>query len=119
MLLAMTAFLTAVAPGQAAPPKGATVLFDGKSTSAWEQYPDKSKCKWTVQDGALCVAPGSGAIRTKAEFKDFRLHVEFWLPLMADQTSQGRANSGVFSQARYEIQVLDSYNNPTYKAGGC
>lgn len=56
---------------------------------------------------------------TKRQFGDYRLHVEFWLPLMPNETSQGRANSGVYNHGRYEVQVLDSYNNPTYAMGGC
>ena len=59
-----------------------------------------------------------GDIMTKEKFgPDFKLHVEFWLPLMAKATGQGRANSGVFLQGRYEIQVLDSYHNDTYANG--
>jgi hypothetical protein len=59
-----------------------------------------------------------GDIMTKEKFgPDFKLHVEFWLPLMADAKGQGRANSGVFLQGRYEVQVLDSYMNDTYDNG--
>jgi len=67
----------------------------------------------------LVVKPGSPDIVTKRDFGDYRLHVEFWLPLMADQKDQARANSGVYNQGRYEIQVLDSYNNSTYQFDGC
>ena len=55
------------------------------------------------------VAPKTGDIRSKELFGSFQLHVEFWLPLMAEATGQGRANSGVYLQGRYEVQVLDSY----------
>jgi hypothetical protein len=103
----------------AKPPKGAIVLFDGKDASMWHQVGSDDESKWDIVDGALIVKPGVGDIATKREFGDYRLHVEFWLPLMANETSQGRANSGVYNQGRYEIQVLDSYNNPTYKFGGC
>lgn len=106
-------------PAPAKPPKGAIVLFDGKDTSHWIHRGSKSPCQWTVEDGCLIVKPGTGDIVTKEEFGDYKLHVEFWLPLMADQESQGRANSGVYNHARYEIQVLDSYKNPTYPFGGC
>ncbi len=62
--------------------------------------------------------PGKGDIKTKQKFgPDFQLHVEFWLPLMAKAKGQGRANSGVYLQGRYEIQVLDSYMNDTYANG--
>ena len=60
-----------------------------------------------------------GDIVSNQEYGDYKLHLEFWLPLLADKTSQSRANSGVYNHGRYEIQVLDSYNNPTYKFGGC
>jgi hypothetical protein len=100
-------------------PKGAIVLFDGTDTSKWHEKGSTDPVQWDVVDGCLVVKPGIPDIVTNQEFGDYKLHLEFWLPLMADQTSQGRANSGVFQQGRYEIQVLDSYKNPTYKTGGC
>ena len=103
----------------AKPPRGAIVLFDGKDASLWRQAGSTDPCKWDIEDGSLIVKPGTGDIVTSQEFGDYRLHLEFRLPLLADQTSQGRANSGVYNQGRYEVQVLDSYNNPTYKFGGC
>ena len=102
----------------AAAPKGAQVLFDGKDLSGWETAGGQP-ADWKVEDGYMEVVPGKGDIRTKETFgPDFRVHVEFWLPLMEDKHSQGRANSGVYLQGRYEIQVLDSYMNPTYEKGG-
>ena len=101
----------------AKPPKGAVVLFDGKDASAWVQ--DRgSECKWTLVDGALEVNPAFSSIRTKREFEDFKLHIEFWIPKMLDKKGQARGNSGVYSHGRYEIQVLDSFENPTYPFGG-
>jgi len=99
-------------------PKGATVLFDGKDLSGWTTR-DGKEAGWTVQDGYVEVAPGKGGdIMTKDKFgPDFQLHVEFWLPLMKDAKDQGRANSGVYLQGRYEIQVLDNYMNETYADG--
>ncbi len=102
------------------PPRHAVVLFDGKDSSHW--YPRNAPndpCKWEIKDGCLVVVPGTGDTVSKETFGDYRLHVEFWLPLLAGKTSQERANSGVYQHGRYEIQVLDSYNNPTYKFGGC
>ena len=64
------------------------------------------------------VTAGTADIITKQEFGDFRLHVEFWLPA-SEESGQGRSNSGVYSHGRYEIQVLDSFKNPTYPFGGC
>ena len=103
----------------AKPPRGAIVLFDGKDASKWHQNGSNDACKWDITDGCLVVKPGVSDLVTNDVFGDYKLHVEFWLPLMANETSQGRANSGVYNHGRYEIQVLDSYKNPTYKTGGC
>jgi hypothetical protein len=99
------------------PPPGATVLFDGKSLTGWTSM-NGNAATWKVSDGYMEV--GKGDIRTKETFgPDFQLHVEFWLPLMADKKDQARANSGVYLQGRYEVQVLDSYMNTTYPKGEC
>jgi hypothetical protein len=101
------------------PPTGAIVLFDGKDLSGWTHLDGKS-AQWKVEHGYMEVVPGKHDIMTKEKFgPDFQLHVEFWLPLMANQKGQGRANSGVYVQGRYEIQVLDSYMNETYADGAC
>jgi hypothetical protein len=89
-------------------PKQAMILFDGKSLAAWTTRKSE-EAKWKINDGYMEVVPGTGDILTKEVFNDFQLHVEFWLPLMADKTGQARANSGVYLQGRYEVQVLDSY----------
>lgn len=108
------------APNQA--PSDAIVLFDGKDLSAWESTKG-GPAKWTVGKGEFTVAPQTGDIRTKADFCDVQLHIEWKTPTQfvnADgsvQTGQGRSNSGVFLQDRYEIQMLDSFNNPTYPNG--
>ncbi len=81
---------------------------------------DGKPAGWKVEDGYLEVVPGKTDIMTKEKFgPDFQLHVEFWLPLMADKKDQERANSGVYLQGRYEIQILDSYMNETYPKGEC
>lgn len=90
------------------PTKYAKVLFDGKDLSNWLAKRG-GPAAWKVKDGYMEVVPGSGDICTKDGFGDFQLHVEFWLPLMADARGQDRANSGVYLQGRYEVQVLDSY----------
>ena len=103
------------APGSR--PKDARQLFDGKDLSGWIT-PNGKPAAWKVDGDYMEVAPGTGDIMTKEKFgPDFKLHVEFWLPLMADKKSQARANSGVYLQGRYEVQVLDSYMNDTYKGG--
>ncbi|MEN6424738.1 MAG: DUF1080 domain-containing protein [Phycisphaerales bacterium] len=71
--------------------------------------PDSDRVKWPIVDGAMEIKAGSGNIVTKAKFKDFRLHIEFRTPFMPQARGQGRGNSGVYLQGRYEIQVLDSY----------
>ena len=126
-LLALTGvtFLLALAAVQAddkkddspkPPPKGSIALFDGKDLSGWVKRDGKSPAQWKLEDGYMEVKGGD--ILTKEKFgPDFRLHVEFWLPLMKDAKGQGRSNSGVYLQGRYEIQVLDSYENDTYANG--
>ncbi len=109
---------TVIQAEMAKPPRGAVILFDGKDASAWVQAKDGSPCRWNLIDGTLEVNAGSDSIRTKQEFGDFKLHIEFWLPKELDKKGQGRANSGVYSHGRYEIQVLDSFENPTYPFGG-
>jgi hypothetical protein len=89
-------------------PKQAKMLFDGTVLSQWLARKGGDP-QWKIKDGYTEVVPGTGDIYTRELFTDFQLHVEFWLPLMADETGQARANSGVYLQGRYEIQVLDSF----------
>jgi hypothetical protein len=103
----------------AAPPKDAVVLFDGKDLSGWVSRKKGEPAAWKVEDGYMEVVPGTGDILTKEKLGDGKLHVEFWVPLMADKKGQARGNSGVYLQGRYEIQVLDSYMNDTYANGAC
>jgi len=98
-------------------PSDAIVLFDGKDLSRWKS--DKGAPGWKVENGYMEVVPKSGNITTKDEFGDFQLHLEFATPAKVDGNSQGRGNSGVFIFGKYEVQVLDSYNNPTYPDGQC
>jgi hypothetical protein len=98
-------------------PNGAVVLFGGQSLDGWVKR-DGQPAEWKVQDGIVQCVPGKGDIMTREKYgPDFQLHAEFWLPLMADAKGQARANSGVYLQGRYEIQVLDSYMNETYANG--
>jgi hypothetical protein len=92
----------------AKPPAGAVVLFDGKSLEAWQSRDGKGAAKWKIVEGDAMQA-GGGDITTKENFKDVKLHIEFRTPYMPTATGQGRGNSGVYPQGRYEIQVLDSY----------
>jgi hypothetical protein len=106
-----------VTPGLGgAPPSDAIVLFSGKDLSEWQQI-DGGSAKWSVADGAFTVVKGTGNIRTKRGFGDCQLHIEWRTPAKVEGEGQGRGNSGVFLQGRYEVQVLDSYNNVTYSNG--
>jgi hypothetical protein len=99
-----------------APPSDAYVLFDGKDLSQFESA-DGSNAKWAVGDGVFTVKKGAGDIQTRRLFNDFQLHIEWRIPEDIQGTGQGRGNSGIYLQGRYEIQVLDSYNNETYFNG--
>jgi hypothetical protein len=106
-----------VTPGVgSAPPSDAIVLFDGKDLSAWE-HENGSAPKWTIADGAVTIVKKTGGLKTKRPFGDCQLHVEWRAPSKIEGSDQGRGNSGVFLQSRYEVQVLDSYENRTYSNG--
>jgi hypothetical protein len=107
--------ITAAAkPGDA--PSDALILFNGKNLDQWISD-DGSAPKWAIQDGAMTV--NGKDIKTKKEFVDFQLHVEWRSPVQVDssKTGQLRGNSGIFLQGLYEIQVLDNYRNKTYANG--
>ena len=93
------------------PPDGALVLFDGKNLDAWVRRNDPKKpAEWKLVDGGAVQVSGGGDIITKETFDGhFKLHVEFRVPYMPKSSGQGRGNSGVYLQGRYEVQVLDSY----------
>ncbi|MBN6149454.1 DUF1080 domain-containing protein [Xanthomonas sp. AmX2] len=98
-------------------PSDAIVLFGSKDLSAWESE-QGGRVPWSVAGGALTVVPGSKGIRTKQRFCDIQLHVEWRTPTATRGfDGQQRGNSGIFLQDLYELQVLDSYNNPTYANG--
>lgn len=98
-------------------PSDAIVLFDGSSTDAWESV-EGGAIGWKVEDGAMISTPGEGDIRTKESFCDVQLHVEWRAPAETEGfEGQDRGNSGIFLQQLYEVQVLDSVDNPTYSNG--
>lgn len=117
------------------PPSDAIILFDGTDLSQWESAPgyfpsmegvqeyikeiqtEQGEARWSVENGVMTVAPGTGNIQTKAEFGDIHLHIEWRTPSEIEGNGQGRGNSGVFLQGLYEVQVLDSWQNPTYSNG--
>lgn len=106
-----------VTPGEnGSPPSDAFILFNGKDLANWVNDQGE-KPGWEIKDGILTVAPGKGDIRTRQAFGDCQLHIEWRTPVKVVGEGQGRGNSGVFFMGRYEIQILDSYNNRTYSNG--
>jgi hypothetical protein len=107
-----------VTPGRtdADPPSDAIVLFNGKDLSYWRSE-DGSPAKWIVRDNYVEVKPGTGGINTVDKFGDVQLHIEWATPSVVKGEGQERGNSGVFLMGRYEVQVLDSYQNETYYHG--
>jgi hypothetical protein len=90
----------------------------GQDLSAWRSVKDGGTAQWQLKDGVMMVVPGSGDIRTVEHFCDIQLRLE-WQSPPADpaKTGQMRNNSGIFLQDKYEVQILDSYQNPTYPNG--
>ncbi|MCB9040881.1 MAG: DUF1080 domain-containing protein [Lewinellaceae bacterium] len=131
-----------VTPGifPGSPPSDAIILFDGKSLSQWRKplvgyggsmaeveavakkraaltkY-EEQDADWEIKDGALIVVPGKGHIETRKAFGDIQLHIEWLTPEQTGKTGQDYSNSGIFLMGQYEIQVLNSYENPTYSNG--
>ncbi len=97
-------------------PSDAIVLFDGKDLSAWENMKG-GPAEWIVNNGVFTVDKKKGDIKTKQDFDNFQLHIEWCVPENITGKSQGRGNSGVFLQGMYEIQILDCFNNETYVNG--
>ena len=109
---------TVVRPGRtnSDPPSDAIVLFNGTDLSRWRSE-DGSPAKWIVRDDYVEVRPGAGGIATTEKFGDVQLHIEWATPSVVKGEGQERGNSGVFLMDRYEVQVLDSYQNETYYHG--
>jgi len=107
-----------VDPGkQGGAPADAIVLFDGKDLSKFRGE-RQAQPTWKILNGAVESTP-PGGIFSKEEFADCQLHVEWAAPTVPQGEGQGRGNSGVYLMGRYEIQVLDCYNNKTYPNGQC
>jgi hypothetical protein len=109
--------VTPKGPVTTPPPSDAIVLLGaGADLGKWQMVEGGGPATWEMKDGVLQT--GKGMIRTKADdFTDFQLHVEFATPSEVKGDGQGRGNSGVFLLGVFEIQVLDSYKNPTYPDG--
>ncbi len=96
---------------------GTVVLFDGTSWEGWVTREGR-RSSWVVQDDGSVVTDRNDAVTTR-NFGDFQLHLEFMCPPMAGTQGQARANSGVYLHGRYEVQVLDSYEQePTLNGCG-
>jgi hypothetical protein len=93
-------------------PSDAIVLFDGQSLEQWENGE-----KWKIEDGVATAA--GGTMTSKQKFGDCQMHVEFATPTDVKGSGQGRGNSGIYLMSRYEVQILDSYDNTTYFDGQC
>ncbi len=111
-----------VTPGPAAapvpPPSDAIVLFDGTSLARWRSVDTAAgPARWTVANGYMEIAPGTGDIETRQGFGDAQYHIEWMAPTPPRGTGQERGNSGVYIMGLYETQVLDSYHNTTYPDG--
>jgi hypothetical protein len=99
------------------PPSDAVVLFDGRDLAQWVDM-EGNPTKWITRDGYMECVKGSGYVRTLQNFGDCQLHIEWATPSPAHGEGQGRGNSGVFfGLDRYEVQVLDSFENKTYADG--
>lgn len=97
----------------ATPPPDALLLFDGSALSAW-QVPG---LVWQMEDDRLLIRPQPPNLRTRESFGSARLHLEWRVPADVQGSGQNRGNSGVFLMGRYEVQILDSYENETYADG--
>lgn len=107
-------------------PSDAIILFNGKDMNEWEEMSfgrggpgGKKPISWIIKDGGMQPTTTSGTAQTKRVFRDFQLHIEWKTPagLPATVTGQNRGNSGVIIQGNYEVQILDSYTNRTYRNG--
>jgi hypothetical protein len=99
------------------PPSDAIILFNGIDINKEWTNIDGGEPEWIVENGNITVKKGTGPIKTKRVFDDFQLHIEWRTPSEVKGESQGRGNSGVFLQERYEVQILDNYENRTYRNG--
>ncbi len=106
-----------VDPGDTAhPPSDATVVFNGKNMDGWTTIEGKA-AGCTASEGVMSCTSGAGDIMTQDKFGSTQLHLEFNIPPMPEQHGQLRGNSGVYLHGKYEIQIFDSYENPTYARG--
>lgn len=101
-------------PTDAAPPSDAIVL---NSLDAWQSVKG-GPAPWKAEGGDIVLMPGTGDIQTKMEFGDAQIHLEWMPPVLGPEAKgQDRSNTGLYIQGRYEVQILDSFENVTYANG--
>jgi hypothetical protein len=102
--------------GIVTPPSDAIVLFDGKDLSQFENKRGGGPIRWIIKDGVATIPPKGGDIQTKRNFRDFQLHIEWSAPENENKEGEFKGNSGIYLQGRYEVQVLNSYENKSNPA---
>ena len=106
------------APEKPAPvPSDAIILFDGSNLDAWQHAKGRTPAWDLLENDIMQVKPGTGDLMTRQNFGDVQFHIEWATPEKVEGQSQQRGNSGVFFLGRYEIQILDSYDNKSYADG--
>ena len=104
------------------PPRGAVILLGDNGIDEWEAM-DGSPAGWSLAGDILTVVKRKGSIRTRRQFTDYTLHLEWRTPANITGKGQARGNSGLFlgsigkGDEGYELQILDSYRNRTYANG--
>ena len=110
-----------ITPGKkSSAPSDAIVLFNGKNLDNWKKQGSEKPAGWKTKGKAMQVVPKSGGIETKQKFGDCQLHIEWMSPIKdvkAGKKGQQCGNSGIFLMDRYEVQVLNSFENETYYNG--
>jgi hypothetical protein len=96
-------------------PSDAVVLFDGSDLDEWQWQEGSS---WFVSDGVLqAIGDEPSLLSTRRRFTNYQLHLEFRTPSPAGGADQKRGNSGIFFNGKYEIQIVDNWENDTYADG--
>ncbi len=131
--------LAKVTPGEGTKaPSDAIILFNGSDLSMWQSRQTRlgasmvvmkdviptlkadgngESAPWLVEGDEMIVEPGTGFIETRQGFSDVQLHIEWLAPPAENRSGQMYSNSGVFFMGMYEVQILNSYENPTYNNG--
>ncbi len=98
-------------------PSDAIILLGKQGLSEWKSRKTDGEAEWNFDNGVMTVNAGTGDIKTKKQFGSVQLHMEWRAPQIVEGEGQGRGNSGIFFMERYEVQILDSYQNRTYSNG--